>query len=200
MKRARRTATPLRSSGTAPTLPATWLVGKKVRLRPIEPTDVPLLQRWRDDGPALEWLNRQLPPSAGAVAEWAARASVDPDMPAFILQTRRGRDIGTIGLRVYGARAVLGIGIYDERYWNRGFGQDAVEVLVDGAFRVLPLQRIELTVYPDNRRAIRCYINAGFSHEGVLRKYAYHRGRYRDCILMSILHNEWQRHRRGADR
>jgi len=177
-------------------LPATWLVGRKVRLRPIEPADVPLLQRWRNDGPALEWLNRQLPLSAATVAEWAAQASVDPQMPAFIIQTLGGRDIGTAGLRVYGARATLGIGIYDDAFWNRGFGQDTVEVLVDGAFRVMPLQRIELTVFPGNVRAIRCYEQAGFKREGVLRGYAYRAGRYADCVIMSLLHEEWERRAR----
>jgi RimJ/RimL family protein N-acetyltransferase len=177
-------------------LPATWLVGKKVRLRPIEPEDVALLQRWRDDGPALEWLNKQLPLSGAAVAEWAARAAVDPDMPAFIIQTLAGRDIGTAGLRTYGARAILGIGIYSRRFWNRGFGQDAVTVLVDGAFRVLPLQRIELTVLPDNARAIGCFKSAGFTQEGVLRQYAYVRGKYTDCVLMSVLHEEWKQRRK----
>src|SRR5579872_4793037 len=154
---------------TAANLPATWLIGKKVRLRPIEPKDVPMLQRWRDEGPALEWLNRPLPLSAPSVADWAARASIDPEMPTFVIQTFQGRDIGTAGLRVHGARAILGIGIYESRFWDSGYGQDAVEVLVDGAFRVLPLQRIELTVFPDNRRALRCYKKAGFSQEGVLR-------------------------------
>ncbi|MDQ6780762.1 MAG: GNAT family N-acetyltransferase [Candidatus Eremiobacteraeota bacterium] len=181
-------------------LPATWLVGRKVRLRPIEPDDVPLLRRWHAGGAALAWLDRPMPLPSGAVADWAARASIDPEMPAFILQTWRGSDIGTAGLRLHGARAVLGVGIADARHWAGGYAQNAVEVLVDSAFRVMPLQRIELTAFPDDRRALECYRKAGFRKEGVLRKYAYEQGRYRDCVLMSVLHAEWVRRCKGGIR
>jgi len=125
---------------------------------------------------------------------------IDPEMPAFILQTRGGRDIGTGGLRLHGARAVLGVGITDARYWASGYGQNAVEVLADGAFRIMPLQRIELTAFPDDRRALACYRKAGFREEGVLRQYAYEQGRYRDCVLLSVLHAEWVRRRKGGSR
>jgi len=60
-------------------LPATWLVGRKVRLRPIEPEDVPLLRRWHAGGTALAWLDRPMPLPSAAVADWAARASIDPE-------------------------------------------------------------------------------------------------------------------------
>lgn len=179
-------------------LPATWLVGRRVRLRPIEPQDVPLLRRWHTGGTALAWLDRPMPLPSDAVADWAARASIDPEMPAFILQTRGGRDIGTGGLRLHGARAVLGVGITDARHWASGYAQDAVEVLADGAFRIMPLQRIELTAFPEDRRALACYRKAGFRKEGVLRQYAYEQGRYRDCVLLSVLHAEWVRRRTSS--
>lgn len=172
-------------------LPATWLVGKKIRLRPVEPDDVPLLQRWMNDPPAQKWLGGLLPRSGRAEQAWAARASTDPTRPTFIIQTRRGLDIGLIMLRVSEAHAELGIGIHNSRYWDRGYGQDAVEVFVDGAFRAMPLHRIELFVLPDNVRAIRCYEKAGFTREGLLRKYQFARGKMRDVVVMSILHEEW---------
>jgi RimJ/RimL family protein N-acetyltransferase len=71
-----------------------------------------------------------------------------------------------ISLKVSDARAELGIAINDAHYWNRGFGEDALTVLVAAAFRVLPLRRIQLLVLPDNLRAIRCYEKVGFAQEG----------------------------------
>jgi RimJ/RimL family protein N-acetyltransferase len=56
---------------------------------------------------------------------------------------------------------------------------------------VLPLQRIELLVLPDNIRAQRCYEKAGFVKEGLLRNYIYNRGKAQDMVIMSILHREW---------
>lgn len=179
-------------------LPATWLVGKKIRLRPVEPEDVSLLQRWMNDPPALDWLGGLLPRSRREEQAWAARASIDPKRPTFIIQTHIGLDIGLIMLRVSDSHAELGIGIHNARYWSRGYGQDAVEVFVDGAFRALPLHRIELFVLPDNLRAIRCYEKAGFAREGLLRKYQFARGKMRDVVVMSILHEEWVQRREAS--
>jgi RimJ/RimL family protein N-acetyltransferase len=170
-------------------LPATWLVGEKVRLRPIEPEDMPLLQRWVNKFASHERLNRLFPRSQETA--WAARVSTDAKRPTFVIQTLRGIDIGLISLKVVDARADLGIAINEPRYWDRGFGEDAVEVLVAAAFRVMPLQRIQLFVPPDNVRAICCYERAGFKQEGLLRSYFRHRGSARDLLIMSTLQEEW---------
>ncbi|HKW44755.1 MAG TPA: GNAT family protein [Candidatus Eremiobacteraceae bacterium] len=185
---------PTRASRLSPT----WLVGEKVRLRAIEPEDVPMLLRWINESPARTWIVTRLPHSHNAEQEWAARAAVSPGSPTFVVQTKSGKDIGVAGLTLSGARAELGISLHDSRFWNGGHGTDAVRVLVDGAFRALPLQRIELFVYPDNVRAIRCYEKAGFTREGVLRAREYRQGRYTDVVIMSILHHEWAKTRAHA--
>ena len=167
------------------------MVGKKVRLRPIEPYDVPLLLRWINGSAALEWLQPRLPLTQRQEQAWAARAATDPQMPTFIIQTLRGVDIGVLGLQLESNRGIFGIAIHEPRYWSQGYGQDAVQVMVDAAFRVLPLQRIELLVLPQNLRALRCYEKAGFTREGLLRRYIYNRGKAQDMIIMSILHSEW---------
>jgi RimJ/RimL family protein N-acetyltransferase len=186
---------PTRASGLAPT----WLVGEKVRLRAIEPEDVPMLLRWFNQSAARTWLMTRLPLSRNAEQEWAARAAVSPGTPTFVIQTKSGEDIGVTGRTLLGARAELGIALHETRFWNGGYGTDAVRTLVDGAFRALPLQRIELFVYPDNARAIRCYEKAGFAREGVLRSREYRRGRYDDVVIMSMLHDEWERTRADHD-
>ena len=169
-----------------------------MRLRAIEPEDVPMLLRWINESPARTWLMTRLPLSRNAEQEWAARAAVSPSTPTFVVQTKSGEDIGVAGLMLLGARAELGIALHDSRFWNGGHGTDAVRVLVDGAFRALPLQRIELFVYPDNVRAIRCYEKAGFAREGVLRAREYRQGRYDDVVIMSVLHHEWARMRENG--
>lgn len=171
-------------------LPATWLVGQKTRLRTIEADDVPLLQRWLNEQSTPEWSGGLLPQSRGEAQAWAARVSTDPKRPAFIIQTLRGLDMGLIMLQISEARAELGIALADAHYWSRGHAQDAVEVLIDGAFRFLPLQRIELLAFPGNEPAVRCFENAGFVREGLIRCYRYARGAMHDVTVMSILHDE----------
>jgi RimJ/RimL family protein N-acetyltransferase len=185
----------MRSRTSSRALPPTWLVGTKVRLRAIEPEDVPMLLRWFNESPAREWLMTRLPLSRANEQAWAASAAISPATPTFIVQTRTGKDIGVTGLTLHGTRAEMGIALHESRYWGGGYGTDAVRTLVDGAFRAMPLLRIELFVYPDNKRAIGCYEKAGFSREGVLRAREYRRGKYEDVVIMSILHEEWRRAR-----
>ncbi len=185
----------MRSRSSPRALAPTWLVGAKVRLRAIEPEDVPMLLRWFNESSAREWLMTRLPLSKANERAWAASAAISPATPTFVVQTRTGKDIGVTGLTLHGARAELGIALHETRYWGGGYGADAVRTLVDAAFRALPLLRIELFVYPDNVRAIRCYEKAGFSREGVLRAREYRRGKYADVVIMSILHEEWMRAR-----
>jgi RimJ/RimL family protein N-acetyltransferase len=175
----------------------TWLVGKKVRLRPIEPDDVEMLQRWINTSPARDFIFRRMPISFAAEQDWAANAAVNPNAPAYVIQTLGGVDIGTISLHIEGARATLGIAIHEQLYWQRGLGTDAVRVLVDGAFRSRALARIELTVLPDNNRAIACYERAGFAREGVMRSWMWRDGEYCDVVLMSIVHKDWAASRRA---
>jgi RimJ/RimL family protein N-acetyltransferase len=75
--------------------------------------------------------------------------------------------------------------------WSQSFGCDAIRVIVDGAFRVLPLQRIEVRVTLGDEHIIETYASAGFAREGVLRATAPRRRASRDEVLMSILHDEW---------
>lgn len=169
----------------------TWLTGEKVRLRPIEPADVSMLQRWINTSPARLFIFPRLPQSFQHERDWAASRAVDVNKPTYIIQTRRGVDIGVTDLVIEGARATLGVAIFEERYWSHGYGTDAVRTLVDGAFRARPLVRIELTVFPNNVRAIKAYERVGFKREGVLRSYQFRDGAYSDVVLMSILHGEW---------
>jgi GNAT superfamily N-acetyltransferase len=62
--------------------------------------------------------------------------------------------------------ATLGIMIGDRAYWGRGYGRDAVRVLLSYAFHYLGARRIVLTTHARNERALRCYRACGFVEEG----------------------------------
>ena len=85
----------------------------------------------------------------------------------------------------------LTIGIFDEAYHGRGIGTHVIRKVCAYGFKKLKLHRIELGVYPNNTRAIRCYARCGFQREALLRKLLYNDGEYRDIIWMSLLRNEW---------
>jgi|SRR6516162_1144083 RimJ/RimL family protein N-acetyltransferase len=92
----------------------------------------------------------------------------------------------------------LAIAIFDTRYNGKGVGTLAVTKLCTFGFLRLRLQRIELAVYPSNRRALACYAQCGFRQEALLRKFLYHEGEWQDTVLMSLLRQEWEDLRNGS--
>jgi RimJ/RimL family protein N-acetyltransferase len=86
----------------------------------------------------------------------------------------------------------LGIGIGDPAYRGRGYGRDALRVLLDYAFRLQHMHKVALTVDAADQRAIRAYRACGFIEEGCQRQHAWGNGAYLDLLHMGILRNEWE--------
>lgn len=80
---------------------------------------------------------------------------------------------------------------------GKGAGTRLINGVLDWLYTETDVNRIDLDVYVENKRARRSYEKAGFQVEGRLRDY--HRnddGTYRDMWLMSILRRDWaKRHR-----
>jgi RimJ/RimL family protein N-acetyltransferase len=106
-----------------------------------------------------------------------------------------GRFIGHIRLHELSwrdRRARMAIGIYDRRFWSRGYGGEALRLLLRYAFEELALHRVDLLVLDYNRRAIRSYEKCGFVREGILRQSALVDGVWHSDVLMSILEQEYR--------
>ena len=88
--------------------------------------------------------------------------------------------------------AELGIGIGDGEYRGRGYGREAVGLLLDYAFRLRNLRRVWLEVHAANERGIRAYRACGFVEEGRMREHVWLGGRYADDVIMGVLRDEWE--------
>jgi putative acetyltransferase len=104
-----------------------------------------------------------------------------------------GEVVGTAGLHPVGPAQrrrhamMLGISVAGSAQ-GKGVGRALMQALVDYADNWAGVLRIELTVYPDNARAIALYEKFGFEHEGRHRAYAMRDGRYVDTLTMARLH------------
>lgn len=85
----------------------------------------------------------------------------------------------------------LGITIGDQAYWGRGYGRDAIQSLLDYAFRLRNFRRVHLSVNGNNLRAIQAYKSCGFIEEGCLRAHVWNNGEYIDLVMMGLLRDEW---------
>jgi len=106
------------------------------------------------------------------------------------------RLLGDINLDVindWGSRdSFVGLGIGDRNDWGKGYGTDAMKIILRFAFTELNLRRVTLTVFEYNPRAIRSYEKVGFRHEGHLRGALLRDGRRWDILYMGILAENWK--------
>ncbi|HVD02996.1 MAG TPA: GNAT family protein [Candidatus Dormibacteraeota bacterium] len=170
------------------------LAGELVTLRPIEPDDYPALAVFANDV-ELELLGGGDPPTPTPQASVAAayeQLRENPDSINFAITANEaaGKLIGQCGLWRHdqlGRTVELGITIGVREYWGRGYGREAVALLVDYAFRLRNVRKVHLSVHANNTRAIRSYTAAGFIEEGRLREHVWSDGAYVDLVLMGRL-------------
>ena len=173
------------------------LGGERVRLRPVLEDDLPTLAQWEMDlGRSVMLLERVAPPSEAAarerLAKWSANEGDDLGFTIVALdgpQPLVGHII-VFGIRAKDRLATIGIALGRE-YTGRGYGTDAMRIIVGYGFRELGLHRIQLSVAQYNPAGIRAYEKAGFVEEGRRRESVWHDGRWYDEIQMSILDHEW---------
>ncbi len=139
-----------------------------------------------------------MPRSVKAEKEWIEKelAKDKPDFTMFIIRRLEdGRLIGEIGLDApiwSHGDTYVGIGIGEKDCWGKGYGTDAMRLILKYAFSELNLFRVSLTVFEYNPRAIRSYEKAGFKFEGRMREFLFRDGKRYDLIFMGLLRSEWQ--------
>jgi RimJ/RimL family protein N-acetyltransferase len=176
---------------------STFFYGSRVRLAPLTPNDVPVLARWQLDSEYLRLLAAEpaFPKTEGQVAEWVRDGQRGRDN--YLLGIRTLNDDELIGFIELGEilwthrNSWLAIGIGERGYWGRGYGYEAMGLVLDFAFKELNLHRIQLTVYTYNERAIRMYEKLGFQREGSYREFLLRDGQYYDMLLYGLLSHEW---------
>jgi len=171
------------------------LVGKLVTLRALTEADLPRLTEFKNDV-EFELLGGGDPPRPRTfelVRDFFAEQAKDKDSQTFAIEAD-GRFIGDCGLfnaDRRGGTAEVGIGIGDREYWGRGYGREALQLLVDYGFRLQNFRKLWLSVHGSNERAIRSYRAVGFTEEGRLREQVWSGGRYEDIVVMSLFRSDF---------
>ncbi len=87
--------------------------------------------------------------------------------------------------------AFIGIFIGEENHRGRGYGAEAIRLILNYGFKTLNLHTITLTVHAENHGGIACYKKVGFREVGRLSECIFKDGRYVDKLYMEILDREF---------
>ncbi|MDR1688450.1 MAG: GNAT family N-acetyltransferase [Clostridiales bacterium] len=118
------------------------------------------------------------------------------DMQRYAVVLREGDVlIGSISIHNIdhlNRNAFIGIFIGEEEYRGKGYGTEAVRLILNYGFKTLNLHHIMLTVHADNYGGIACYKKAGFREVGRLSEWVFKDGVYVDKLYMGILAREFE--------
>jgi RimJ/RimL family protein N-acetyltransferase len=170
------------------------LEGERVRLRALRNEDTERLNEfWSDLELASLGSNRAPKPhSVDQTRELFEDLAKLDDMVRFAIEAE-GELVGDCSLHdidKHNRTCDVGIAI-GKPYWSQGYGQEALRLLVDYAFKNHNMHRVGLEVLADEPRAVNCYRKVGFVEEGRLRQRDWAAGEYHDVLVMSILDEEW---------
>ena len=103
--------------------------------------------------------------------------------------------LGNIGFNSIGEihrTAEIGIMLGNPKYQRKGYGMEALNLLLDYGFSFLNLRNIYLKVFEYNEAAYNLYKKVGFKEVGRLRKAVEIMGKTYDEIIMDMLKEEFQ--------
>lgn len=87
----------------------------------------------------------------------------------------------------------LSIIIPNPEMQHKGYGKEAISLMLDMAFKEYDMNRVAIGVVGLNINALAFYRKIGFKQEGIQEQGYYYNGEYSDFIMMRILRHEWNK-------
>ncbi|QLG37981.1 GNAT family N-acetyltransferase [Paenibacillus sp. E222] len=168
----------------------------RIYLRPFESTDVDTYFPGLFDAELRRLTGTQNSFTRTQVERYIENAAQDDSRLMLLIALQENDqvigEIALMDMHTKNRSAHIRIAIDQIEHQGKGYGSEALLLMLDYGFGICNLHRIELEVYAFNQRAIRTYEKLGFQREGVRRDALYYNHQYHDAIQMSMLENEFR--------
>ena len=172
--------------------------GKQVLLRSLELTDAETINLQFNWLEVRRFLDMPYPLSIEDTKQWIKKtweARKNHQYYLFAIEhTKLQQLLGVCGLMDISKinhKAELMIVIYEDRNYDKGYGTEALRLLLNFGFKQLNLHRIVLFTHDINMRAQRVYEKIGFKPGGRRRQASFFEGAYHDLLLYDLLASEF---------
>lgn len=173
------------------------IYGENIMLREYQKDDIDNLMKWINDPDIVRFLSdRYLYPQSKKQVEDFLEMAMHKSWTGFVISDRETGDyLGQtdfINIDEKNGCAELALVIGDTNNISKGIGTEASKLMMNFGFQNLRLNRIELSCWDYNERALKLYNKLNFIEEGRKRNKRYFKGEYHDQVFFAILKSEWE--------
>ncbi|MBI4433630.1 GNAT family N-acetyltransferase [Candidatus Uhrbacteria bacterium] len=180
--------------------------GARLALRPLDPrTDTERCYAWMNDPEVTRWLLRHTPIPFPAQQTWITEITKERPHTDFVFAVvlrEDGTHIGNVGLHrieYVDRTGSTGWVIGSKEHWKRGYGFEAVMLLLRYAFTGLNLRKVTSATVAPNLGSNRIHEKCGYTETGRRRAQFFRDGAYYDEVLWELFAEDhartWEQHR-----
>jgi len=174
-----------------------------VILRELRKGDNELFLPWVNDPKIAQFIVLDPPITWLFEEKWLNDIALDRNKVIFVIEVvENGKNIpiGNCGFHKIEWKdrdAEIGMMIGEKNCQSRGYGTQALKMIIEYGFDTLNLHRISASAYALNERSIRMQLKAGLKIEGISRQAVFKNGCYHDKVILGILKNDWLNEQSG---
>jgi RimJ/RimL family protein N-acetyltransferase len=169
------------------------MIGNKVRLVPLEQNHLDSIMEGWNNPEMRKFLGGYIPHSRETEKEWIqSTLEKMKNRTEFVFVIEKLLDdsfLGTVaihGIDWLSRTGDVGIAIHKPENWNKGYGTEAMQLLIEFCWTSLNMRRLELSVHDFNERAKKLYEKLGFKECGVFHKKYFIDGKYVNTYYMEL--------------
>lgn len=172
------------------------LIGSKIYLRALEPTDLEFLFEMENDELLWAVSNTSVPFSKFVLSQYLENSHRDifdvKQLRLVICNKETNLTIGCIDLFEFEPkhnRIGVGLVIYSEKDQQKGFAFESLTLLTRYVFQHLNIRTVFANIGENNKASIQLFEKAGFSRVGVKKDWLFIDGAYKNEILYQLINN-----------
>ncbi|MBF8151398.1 GNAT family N-acetyltransferase [Winogradskyella sp. F6397] len=171
------------------------LKGNHIYLRALEPEDLDFVFTIENDTSLWELSDTQTPYSRFLIKQYLENAQQDifeAKQLRLAICDYNDTTIGLIDLfdfDVKNKRAGIGILIQDEGNRNKGYGKEALEILVNYCFKTLHLHQVYANISEHNLASLKLFQNNGFQKIGLKKDWSFDGEQYANEFILQRIND-----------
>lgn len=169
------------------------LKGKYIYLRALEPEDLEFIHAIENDESVWEISNTQTPYSKFLIKQYLEQAHKDifeVKQLRLVVSNYNDEALGLIDLFDFdfkNSRAGVGILIKDNINRGKGYGSEALQLLINYSFTHLGLHQLYCNISEENKTSIKLFKNQGFEKVGLKKDWNYVNGSFKNEYLFQLI-------------